>query len=296
MSLQFMGLGSRPIPYTSRQTAFLKRQYAADLTADEFNLWLEEGVSRGIQLMAGHFIPQVFNKNDPNKRRLSFIETIESMRGRAEASGNYRPAEDEPALIFDQTKKGPANPIGLVSATTAVFKYVHGEWHRSTGRAFWEEYAPVSDGKVSKSGKWASMPTHMLSLAAERIALNKAFPNLFINTYTPGEMERANILDISPSEYAIMGEQEERARKSGGALGNAMLVFNPQEGLVSVGWGDFFGEVAKFIDQADPEAVSQFRIRNMPILKEAWAREPDQALKLKKLMENKAGNLIVRTS
>lgn len=196
--------------YDPKTINLIRRTVAADTSDDEFNLFVNMARSLGLDPLRRQIYAFVFSKNDPKKRRMSIIVSIDGFRSIAEATGNYRPDEDEASYEIDQSLKGPLNPQGLVKATVRVWKYSHGDWHRVTGVAYWDEYAPVKDewvydeatGRNKKSGnkslddsgQWAKMPRVMLAKCAEAAALRKGWPDNFSNVYESSEMDRAKVI------------------------------------------------------------------------------------------------------
>ena len=130
---------------------------------------------------------------------MSIIVAIDGFRAIADRTGAYRPDEDEPTYEIDPAAKSPdVNPVGLVKATVRVWKHAHGEWHKVTASAYWDEYAPIRQSadeyrwedtgetwadsgkpkkrkvpigetraKLDTSGNWGKMPRLMLAKVAD---------------------------------------------------------------------------------------------------------------------------------
>jgi phage recombination protein Bet len=132
-------------------------------------------------------------------------------RAIAARTGNYRPDENEPAFIAEDSFKSDTNPAGLVSCAVRVWQYAHGQWFPITGVARWEEFAPLktvwvdnqpTDRKVlDKSGRWADMPFLMLAKCAEAQAIRKGWPEDLSNTFVGEEIEQA-ALTLNPAQAA----------------------------------------------------------------------------------------------
>src|SRR5690349_10534189 len=135
----------RPIDFTNQQLALIKKTVAADTNPDEFELFAHMAKHLRLDPLRRQIYAFVFSKNDPKKRRMSIIVAIDGFRTIADRTGAYRPDEDEPTYEIDPSLKSPLNPIGLVKATVRVWKHSHGEWHRVTASAYWDEYAPIKD-------------------------------------------------------------------------------------------------------------------------------------------------------
>ena len=221
-----------PSTYDSQALALIKRTVAADCNNDEFSLFIH--MARALQLdpLRRQIYAFVFSKDKPDKRRMSIITAIDGFRAIAERTGNYRPDEDEPSYEIDASLKGPNNPAGLVKASVRLWKFSHGDWHRVTASAYWEEYAPIREewayddqaGKRKPSGKmeldttgnWGKMPRLMLAKVAEALALRKAWPDDFSNVYSSEEVDRVRANELTPAELAQQGEAVARREKLGG--------------------------------------------------------------------------------
>ena len=288
--------------YEPKTISLIRRTVAADTSDDEFNLFVNMARSLGLDPLRRQIYAFVFSKNDPKKRRMSIIVSINGFRSIAEATGNYRPDEDEASYEIDQSLKGPLNPQGLVKATVRVWKYSHEYWHRVTGVAYWDEYAPVKDewvydeatGRNKKSGnkslddsgQWAKMPRVMLAKCAEAQALRKAWPDNFANVYEASEIDRAKVADMLPAEAAEQGAVAERQERIGHVKDTVPMIFDG--GTIE------FVPVGKVADRAleflkanrdEPSTILQWENQNRAGLQEFWAKSPNDALALKKEIE-----------
>jgi phage recombination protein Bet len=202
---------SLPALYNPRDLALIRRTVAHDTTDDEFALFIHWARSLRLDPLRRQVHAFVFHKHDPKKRRLSLVTSIEGFRAIAARTGNYRPDENEPAFIADDTLKSDTNPAGLVSCAVRVWQYAHGQWFPITGMARWEEFAPLktvwvdnqpTDRKVlDKSGRWADMPFLMLAKCAEAQAIRKGWPEDLSNTFVGEEIEQA-ALTLNPAQAA----------------------------------------------------------------------------------------------
>lgn len=280
----------------------IRKTVAADTSDDEFNLFVNMARSLGLDPLRRQIYAFVFSKDNPAKRRMSIIVSIDGFRTIAEATGNYRPDEDEPAYEIDDKLKSPINPQGIVKATVRVWKYSHGDWHRVTGVAYWDEYAPIKDewaydeaagkrrptGKktLDDSGQWAKMPRVMLAKCAEAQALRKAWPDNFANVYEASEIDRAKVADMLPAEAAEQGAVAERQERIGHVKDTVPMIFDG--GTIE------FVPVGKVADRAleflkancdEPSTILQWENQNRAGLQEFWAKSPNDALALKKEIE-----------
>lgn len=96
--------------------------------------------------------------------------SIQGMRKAAEKIGGYCPGR-QTEYAFDQGG-------GLVSATAHVKRKIDGDWQEVAFTADWDEFAKYKTDNKTPSGKWATMPKHMLGKCAEFNCLKRAFPTL----------------------------------------------------------------------------------------------------------------------
>jgi phage recombination protein Bet len=279
--------------------ALIRRTVAADTTDDEFNLFIAYCTSLKLDPRRRQIYALVYNKDKPEKRKMSIIVAIDGFRAIAARSGCYRPDEDEPRFEIDPEQKGPTNPLGLVKAVVKVWQFAHGDWHPVSAVAYWDEYAPIKEewavnesgrraptGKKAPDGKWATMPRLMLSKVAEALALRKAWPDDFSGVYSEEEVDRSKVIDLTPSEAAAEGAKQERLERIGG--GNRILIdWLDNKPLDAVPVGSIADRVCEFIKaHADePSQILMFQDRNRVGLKEFWAAHPGDALELRKRFE-----------
>lgn len=298
------------IKFTPPQIALVKRTVAKDCNDTEFNLFLEMAKARGLNPLLRHIFAQVHNKEPrlnkegkpyPNQkeRQLVIVVSREGQRALAERTGAYRPDERAPRLVFDDTKKDKStNPHGLVSAEVTVYKHTHGEWFPVTEIAYWEDYAPLVEiwegkgedrkatGRFELKGTWLKMGRIMLPKCAEMAALRKAFPDSFGGLYDEAEMDRGEILDLTPSEWADKADQDDRLAKIGGP--NLFIVdwMEPGKPLDMVPGGQFTDRVLAYLKTCEgPGTVRAFADRNAVVLRQFWGFNSGEALELKREIE-----------
>ncbi len=313
----------RPADFTNSQLALIRKTVAADTNQDEFELFVHTAKHLRLDPLRRQIYAFVFSKNDPKKRRMSIIVAIDGFRAIADRTGAYRPDEDEPSYEIDPAQKSPTNPIGLVKATVRVWKHSHGAWHKVTASAYWDEYAPIKASadeyewrdtgetwpdtgkpkkkkvpigdvraKLDTSGQWGKMPRLMLAKVAEALALRKAWPDDFSNVYAAEEVDRTRSADMTAWEAAEAGATEKRLAQIG--QGQTILFqFDPTGPLEPVPLGKIADRVAEFLQNNRDEvsAVGLFESRNRHALRDFWARQPGDALEVKKMIEQamKAG-------
>jgi phage recombination protein Bet len=287
--------------YDARALALIKRTVAADCNDDEFDLFIHTARHLRLDPLRRQIYAFVFSKNDPKKRRMSIIVAIDGFRAIAERTGNYRPDDEEPSYEVDASLKGPLNPVGLVKASVRVWKFSHGEWHRVTASAHWDEYAPIKDewgegddgrrrptGRqtLDTSGNWGKMPRLMLAKVAEALALRKAWPDDLANVYANEEVDRVRAADLLPSEAAAEGASDERMEKVR-AKDTILIQWQDNTPVVPVPVGQFADKVMAFIKEnpEEPGAIAVWQERNRFALREFWAKSPGDALAVKAALE-----------
>lgn len=284
--------------YTAQQMALVRRTVAKDCNADEFDQFIHIAQHLQLDPLRRQIYAFVFNKDKPDKRQLTIVTGIDGFRSIADRTGNYRPDEEEPEITQDDTLKDPAtNPRGLVKAKVAVYKFAHGDWHRVIGVARWEEFAPLKEiweydeqqGKRAPTGRfeldkdnWRKMPHVMLAKCAEAQALRKGWPDDLSAVYEQAEVDRAQTLDLSASEYAEMGNVEKRVEM---IAGKDAITFDFGDGLENVPIGKAADRWAEMVETLPPHEIVQLRNINRVSLQEFWARNKSDALEVKKMLE-----------
>ncbi len=269
----------------------------------------------------------VFSKDDPSRRQMVPVVGIGGYRSIAERTGNYRPGDSE--ITFDESLRNPeSNPAGIVCAKVTVFKRAAGEWFSFSETAYWEEFAPlvtkgdaeewVDTGNVyppghKKAGKpvmrkqqigptrlvldpskdgWRKMPRLMIEKCAEAKALRRGWPDDFAGTYAEGELDRAEVLDLTATEMAEQAATDDRLAKVG-AVNTLTVQWEPGGPLVQVPTGKFFDEAMKWVRDGSRtgQQLVDFRARNAAPLQEFWARHKGDALELRDRLNDRLTQL-----
>jgi phage recombination protein Bet len=287
--------------HSAQQIKLIRQTIANDCNDGEFNLFMAAARSAGLDPFRKQISPLIFNKDKPDKRRMSIITTIDGLRSIAARSGRYRPDDDEPDFSYDPEDKGPTNPLGLGRAKVRIYTQDdRGAWHPVIGVAYWSEFAPVTDewapdetGKRRPTGKkvldtggnWGRMPRVMLAKCAESQALRKAFPDDLSGLYEASEFDRTQAGEMLPSEVVAAEQMNDRLARIGGVNGIMFQMF-PNAPLEMVELGQIFDRCAERIDGVeDAKLLAWFEDANRLPLQEFWARSPGDALELKKLIE-----------
>ncbi|GLI94674.1 phage recombination protein Bet [Methylocystis echinoides] len=292
---ELVPITSLPTLYNPRDLALIRRTVAADTTDDEFALFIHWARSLRLDPLRRQTHAFVFSKSDPKRRRLSLVTSIEGYRAIAARTGNYRPDEQEPTFITDETLKSELNPAGLISCSIRVWQHSHGQWFQITGTARWDEFAPIrtvrvdnqpTDRKVlDKSGKWADMPFLMLAKCAEAQALRKGWPEDLANTFVGEEVDQA-APNLHPAEAAAEGATRERLERIGGREG-IIVDWLDETPLEPVPIGRLADRIIAYIRdrRRDNRTIIAWRERNRHALREFWARAPADALGVKQAIE-----------
>lgn len=314
----------RPRDFTASQLAVIKRTVAADCNDMEFNLFIAVCRNVGADPVRKHLHPVVYSKDDPEKRRMTIITSIDFMRATAARNRDYRPDEEEATFEVDDTLKGETNPAGLVKATVRAFKFgPDKQWHRLVGVAYWNEFAPMKiDGdfkweetgevyppghkkagkpkyrkvpnesaKTVPDGKWASMPHLMLAKCAEAQALRKGWPEDLSNIYTDDEMAQAEARDITASVEVEMHEQEQRLSRIGAKDAIAIL-WRAGESIEPVPLGQVADRCLAFFRQSESTIELEWWWKtNEASIRVFWAKAKNDGLAVKRAHEERLAEL-----
>ena len=277
--------------FTQREYDLIKRTVAKDCDSSEFDMFMHICKHTGLDPLRRQIYAFVFDRDNPAKRQMVPVTAIGGWRSLAERTGNYRPDDQPPRITFDEGAKDEnSNPLGIIKADVTVYKFAHGEWHSVAGEAHWEEYAPIKDGKLDyRKRGWITMPRVMIAKTAEAQALRRAWPDDFGALYEESELDRAQALDLSPSELAELGGQEKRLDKIGGPDA-IMIDWLDGSAIDRVLIENAAERIDEFITENEdaPNTIAAFQDRNKHALQEFWARNPSDALEIKKCFEQVA--------
>lgn len=287
--------------FTGRQLELIRHTVAKDCQPDEFNLFIAVAQRAGLDPFRKQISALVFNKNKPDKRRMSIITGIDGLRAIAARSGRYRPDENEPQITYDSNLKGPTNPLGIEKAVVRIYiRDSHGdEWRPVAGVAHWDEFAPISEewaedetGRRRPSGKmildtggnWGRMGRVMISKCAEAQALRKAFPEDLSGLYEGAEMDQARAADLSPMEVIEAQATEDRLQRIG--VANAITFqLTPASPLEPIPLGQIADRIMDAAEGFDLNQLRWFESANTHPLREFWARAKTDALAVKSKLE-----------
>ncbi len=313
------------VSFSPQQCKIIHQTVAKDTNQVEFDLFMETSRLRGLNPMTKQIYAMVYNKDDDKKRRMVIHVGIDGLRVLARRCGDYRPDDEEADFLYDENKKGPDNPTGLVRATVKVFQQDNrGEWFPIRAAADWDEFAAtVEEGenftwedipgqfwedsgkpkrrkvfegettrKVDPKTNWATMPRVMLAKCAEARALRKGWPEQTSGLYEPAEGMVIDA-DFTASEAVDAFTEDLRKKRIGMIGGEFAMVFDMDSGAIEmVPPGQMYDRCAGHVKALEsPMGLRDFQFRNAETLKRFWAEEPDAALSLKQAMEKRAEQL-----
>jgi len=302
-----VALNASATVYSPAQLKLIKDTVAKDCNNDEFNLFVTVARNAGLDPFRKQISAIVFNKDDPKKRRMSIITTIDGLRTIAARSRRYRPDEEEAMIEYDPSLKGPLNPLGIVKAVVKIYiadTQRDGGWKPVSGVAYWDEFAPIRDewawndekgkrlptGNSQLDGNWPKMGRIMICKCAEAQALRKAFPEDTSGLYEAAELDRAALVDVTPSDaIENLQTQERLARVNGGGI---LFQFDPHEPIESVQLGKVADRISEFLrDVSGAAKLTWFESVNAQPLKEFWARSKGEALEIKREIDKARARL-----
>ena len=292
----------KPVDLDGKQLALIRRTVAADTNQEEFDLFIEAARRVGLDPFRKQIYAVVYSKDNAKKRQMSIITGIDGFRAVADRSGNYRPDENEPEIVYRDDLKDPeTNPLGIEKATVTVHKRdAKGEWHPIKGWAYWDEFAPLKEiwqnnkptGKFKlQNDFWRSKPRIMLPKCAEAQALRKGWPEDLSGIYAPEEMEQAAMIDITATEAAD-AYQEERRMVAVNAADTIAAIWKAGEPMEFVPVGQYADRVSAFLTECEYSAeVHTWFDRNKEGMRHFYAKQPNDCLEVKKALENRATEL-----
>ena len=184
-----------------------------DLNPREFDQFIETARALGLSPLSRQICAIVFNKSERARRQMVIVTTIAGLRAIADRSDTYRP-DDQPArIVYDEAARHPkANPHGIVEGIVTPFRFAHGAWHPVVGQVFWDEIAPIREkgGErwLDSRTPWPARPRGQFIKCCEAAALRLGWPENLANVYAEDEVDRARMIDITPSEAAEQAKKE----------------------------------------------------------------------------------------
>lgn len=290
--------------YNASQLSIIRTTVASDTNAQEFDLFMEAAKAYKLDPFRKQISAIVFNKSNPEKRKMAIIVGRDGLRAIAHRCGDYRPASKPAQYEYNPDLAGPANPKGIVSVSVTLSKQDNtGAWFDVMGEADWDEFAPVKaeweydpekgkrapTGKMAVDGNWAKSPKLMIAKCAEAQALRAGWPDTFGGLYSEEEFEAQTTSEASASEMIINAEKESRENLLGPK--SILMTFDDTGALQRIPMGDIADRCAEFIEKSTPEEVHIWKVQNTHPLQDFWAQSPNDALEVKRLIEAKTASL-----
>ena len=290
--------------FTPAQLKLIRQTVAADTNESEFDLFIAAARNAGLDPFRKQISAIVFSKDNPKRRKMSIITTIDGFRVIAERTRLYRPDDQPPVYEIDAQSKGPGNPLGIVSCTVKVFKRDQdGEWFPCAGQAYWDEFAVVKEewaeneqgtrrptGKKQADGNWGKMPRVMIAKCAEAQALRRAFPDALSGIYAEDELDRAKHADTSPSEVIEQFDAQERMTRLGGP--SILFQMAPGSPLEALPLGKIADKIAAHLQaMSTATEVDAFSDANKEGLRQFWGHSKGDALAVKSLIDRRRADL-----
>lgn len=288
--------------WSGKQLDLVRKTVAKDCNVDEFETFIHMCRTVRLDPIRRQIFAFVFSKNDPKKRQLTIVTSIGGYRTIANRTGNYRPGSTQ-TVFSEPLKDAATNPLGIEYGEATVYQYIHGDWHAVTERAYWSEFAPITEawvddeetGRRRPSGKprldpkkdgWQRMPRVMIEKCAEAKALRRAWPDDFDGLYSEDELDRTHSMELTATELADEAAEEKRLQAIGGR-GALTVDWCDGKELQRVPSGKFGDQALAFIRANAEEAttVTLWADKNRHTLREYWALDPAGALEVKKALE-----------
>lgn len=311
--------------YTGKQLELTRRTVAADCTPQEFDLFIEVAKQLQLSPIRKQIYAVVYNKDKPAKRKMSIITGIDGFRAVAARNRDYRPADEEATIVYDETLKSDKNPLGIVKAVVKCWKLgPDREWYPVVGEAYWDEFAPIKlcnpdsdfeyvgtgefyedsgrekkrrqlkegrEARYEPDGKWKTMPRVMLPKCAEAQALRRGWPEDLSGVYAPEEMDQARmaeILDTTASEVADRFIADKKLEAMGGKHAYT-IQWAPTSPLEQIPEGAFMDRCLAFVQACKTvNDLTGWKETNTSTLQRFWAEHKSDALALKAAMEARA--------
>lgn len=301
-----MAASTAMILASDREVQLVRATVAQDLAPAELDLFIHMCRQWRLDPLRRQIYAHVYtrNKKDGDEwvktRNVVYVTGIDGYRTIADRTGSYRPGQRS-VEISEAVRNPKSNPQGIVSATAAVWKFAHGEWHEFSETVYWDEFAPIKERweenqngtrqptgefTLDTSGNWGRMGRVMLQKCAEAQALRRGWPDEYGNLYISEEMDQANVIDITPSEQVVRADSAHRFSLIGG---RSALTIDWCDGgeLSRVPCGQFGDKAIAYItaNADEPLSVLTWADRNRQALKEYWALDKSGALAVKKALE-----------
>lgn len=294
--------------FNGSQLQLIRRTVAADTNQSEFDLFVE--VCKRVQLdpFRKQIYAVVYNKDKPEKRKMSIITGIDGYRTVAHRSGQYRPDDKPPVIDYsEEAKDKDLNPLGIVRAVVTVYKFgPDREWHPVPGVAYWDEFAPLKEewaendqgrrkptGRMTldKTSNWFRMGRVMIAKVAEAQALRRGWPEDLSGVYIAEEMAQADAIELTASAQADAYEAD-RTQRLIGTAGAVYIAWRSGEPTEAVPAGQMVDRCGGFFLQSESVVeLTAWEERNRAALRDFFARHKGDAVEVKRLLDKRNSDL-----
>ena len=263
-----------------------------DLNPREFDQFIETSRALGLNPLKRQICSIVFSRNDPARRQMAIVTTIMGLRAIADRTGTYRPDPDPARIATDQALIDKrANPCGFVDCVVTPYRFAHGDWFPVVGQVWWDEIAPIRsyDGEQMLDSRtpWPARPRGQFIKCAEADGLRRGWPENLANVYSEDEVDRARVLDLTPSQ-AANDAKKERLIETVRPKGTILIDLADGNGLSNVPVESFHDRVCAFIrthSANDPCGVLAWREQQRIAFQTFFAHDKNAALDLKQQFE-----------
>jgi len=257
----------------------------------------------------------VFDADNPAKRRVVPVLSIQMYRKIAARTNDYLPDDEPPVFTHDKALEGPDNPRGIVDCTVRIRVHRHGDWHFVSERLRWDERAPiiedaehvtwedtgevwpdsgnpkrrkVTSGNVVRrldpsKPNWSKMPETMFSKCTEAAAIRKAFPNEVQGSYVPEEIDHMAVtIEGTAEDITKQYESEQRQKMIGGP--SVTLDWCDGEPLAFVPVGQVHDRIEEWLC-GNADKAGLFRNRNVVGLRQYWSHDKAAALTVRQMLD-----------
>lgn len=215
----------------------------------------------------------------------------------------HRPTRNDPfkrivhTVYWDEfaplVKRGDADAYEWIG-TGEVYPQGHPKAGREKQR---KQLRPGADGTITErldpsKDQWIRAGRNQLAKCAEMGALRKGWPEDLSRVVVEEETHRAQVLedvdytDLTPSQMAAKGETDARMERIGGPA--LFATFDSTGTLERVPHGQFADRMLAATAGLAPTAVAALVDRNREALKEFWAHSKNDALELRKILEQRS--------
>jgi len=193
--------------FAPEQLAFVKGLVNTDLRDSELLIFLQFSSKLQLNPMLGEIIAVVYNKNEPDKRRVNYIVPRNGKRIVANRTGGLEKVVSNPIYVKEidgRMQKVEAWEGGALWGATATV---------TRDGVDYTVTVPLKEYNTSRD-VWNSKPETMIKKVAESQALSAAYPELLGGVYDDAEapsMEWKSLPEISEAKAGEPASPEQKA-------------------------------------------------------------------------------------